>query len=58
MFTCRTLGHRVDARYWGPGQFREALPDALADQLIRPAGGGRYELVDPPVPAATAAGRK
>ena len=38
----RTLGERVNCRWWGPGRFRHALATATARGAIRRSGRGRY----------------
>jgi MFS family permease len=41
------LFRTVGARRWGPGRFRRALEEALADGRIRRAGRGRFEAPEP-----------
>jgi hypothetical protein len=36
------LARRVGARYWGPGRFRAALAEGLAEGRIRRAGRSAY----------------
>ena len=36
------LAQRIGARYWGPGRFRNALREALAEGAARRAGRDRY----------------
>ncbi len=38
----RELAHRVGARYWGPGRFRSALREAVAEGSVRRLRGGEY----------------
>ena len=38
----RELSRRVGARYWGPGRFRAALREALAEGAVRRLPGGEY----------------
>ena len=38
----RELARRVGARYWGPGRFRTALREAVADGSVKRLRGGEY----------------
>ena len=38
----RELGRRVGARYWGPGRFRAALHEAIAEGRVKRLRGGEY----------------
>ncbi len=38
----RELARRVGARYWGPGRFRAALREAVAEGAVRRLPGGEY----------------
>ncbi len=38
----RELGRRVGARYWGPGRFRAALHEAIAEGRVKRLKGGEY----------------
>ena len=38
----RELERRVGARYWGPGRFRAALHEAIAEGRVRRLRGGEY----------------
>jgi MFS family permease len=38
----RELARRVGARYWGPGRFRSALHEAVAEGTVRRLRGGEY----------------
>jgi MFS family permease len=38
----RDLGHRIGARYWGPGRFRSALRVAQRQGAVRRVGRDRY----------------
>jgi MFS family permease len=38
----RELARRVGARYWGPGRFRSALREAVAEGAVRRLRGGEY----------------
>jgi hypothetical protein len=38
----RELARRVGARYWGPGRFRSALREAVAEGAVRRLSGGEY----------------
>ena len=38
----RELGRRVGARYWGPGRFRSALHEAIAEGRVKRLKGGEY----------------
>jgi MFS family permease len=38
----RELARRVGARYWGPGRFRSALREAVAEGTVRRLRGGEY----------------
>lgn len=42
----RQLYRVVGARYWGPGEYRHALREALAQRRIRRAGGRRLATVE------------
>ena len=42
----RDLGRATGCKYWGPGRFRGALKDALAQGRIRRTGFGRYAPVE------------
>jgi hypothetical protein len=35
----RELARRVGARYWGPGRFRSALREAVAEGTVKRRGG-------------------
>jgi len=48
----RELARRVGARYWGPGRFRGALREAIAEGSVRRLRGGEY------APARTSAGHE
>ena len=41
----RELERRVGARYWGPGLFRAALREAIADGRVKPLARGQYAPV-------------
>jgi MFS family permease len=41
------LGRRIGARYWGPGRFRAALREALAEGAARRAGRNLYATARP-----------
>jgi hypothetical protein len=48
------LARRVGSRYWGPGRFRAALREALAEGAVRRVGRSHYALAhaseqEPPV---------
>jgi MFS family permease len=38
----RELAHRIGARYWGPGRFRNALREAVAEGAVARLGRDRY----------------
>jgi MFS family permease len=38
----RELARRVGARYWGPGRFRSALREAVAEGAVKRLRGGEY----------------
>ena len=38
----RELERRVGARYWGPGRFRAALHEAIAEGRVKRLRGGEY----------------
>ena len=38
----RELARRVGARYWGPGRFRSALREAIAEGAVKRLRGGEY----------------
>jgi MFS family permease len=38
----RELARRVGARYWGPGRFRSALREAIAEGTVKRLRGGEY----------------
>ncbi len=38
----RSIAEAVRARYWGPGRFRLALREAMAQGKVRLAGRGRF----------------
>jgi MFS family permease len=38
----RELARRVGARYWGPGRFRSALGEAVAEGAVKRLRGGEY----------------
>ena len=38
----KTLGERVNCRWWGPGRYRHALATATARGAIRRSGRGRW----------------
>jgi MFS family permease len=38
----RELSRRVGARYWGPGRFRSALREAVAEGTVKRLRGGEY----------------
>jgi MFS family permease len=40
----RELGRRVGARYWGPGRFRAALREAIAEDKVRRLRRDQYAL--------------
>jgi hypothetical protein len=40
----RQPARRVSARYWGPGRFRTALREAVADGSVKRLRGGEYAL--------------
>ena len=42
------LARRVGARYWGPGRFRAALAEAVAESRIRRAGRNLYAAAERP----------
>lgn len=44
----RALYNRVGGRYWGPGRFRDAVREALAEDKIQRVGRGRF---GPPLPS-------
>ena len=41
----RELGRRVGARYWGPGRFRAALREAIAEGRVKPLRRDQYAPV-------------
>jgi len=43
----RELARRVGARYWGPGRFRVALREAVADGSVKRLRGGEYAPARP-----------
>jgi MFS family permease len=42
----RELARRVGGRYWGPGRFRSALREAVAEGAVRRLPGGEYAPAD------------
>jgi MFS family permease len=44
----RELRQRVGARYWGPGRFRAALREAIAEGRAKPLPRGQFAPVEPP----------
>ncbi len=40
------LGRRIGARYWGPGRFRAALREAVAEGAVRRVSRSRYAAAD------------
>jgi hypothetical protein len=44
--TRRELGRRVGARYWGPGRFREALREAIAEGRAKALPRGQLAPAD------------
>jgi MFS family permease len=44
--TRQALAEAVGARWWGPGQFRIALREAILEGSVRTAGGGRFTAGD------------
>ncbi len=40
--TREALAQAAGSRYWGPGQFREALRQAVDEGVVQPAGRGRF----------------
>jgi MFS family permease len=49
----RELWRRVGGRYWGPGRFRAALRQAIAEGRVKRLPRGEYAPVTEPVGAAT-----
>ena len=43
----RELARRVGGRYWGPGRFRSALREAVAEGAVRRLPGGEYAPAEP-----------
>ena len=41
----RELARRVGARYWGPGRFRAALREAVAEGRVKPLRRDQYAPV-------------
>ncbi len=44
----RELARRVGARYWGPGRFRSALREAVAEGAVKRLRGGEYAPAQSP----------
>ncbi len=44
----RELARRVGARYWGPGRFRSALREAVAEGAVKRLRGGEYAPTQSP----------
>ena len=49
----RKLAQLVHARFWGPGQFSQALDEAVAEGRVRRTGRSRYEAVGRPAERKT-----